>query len=443
MLTLPTREDLHRLFMDEAKIKFPAKNLARGGDLHRLSRVVSALGWSILAKLHYLYLQLFPDTATGEHVARWGNLYGVERKGPAPAQAAASLRVTGTAGAAVPQNAELTTGDGTPFKIASVGAVITAGGSADVDVVAIAKGAIGNRLSGEVLTFSATPPGLNATATLVKDLVGGEDYEEEAFYKERYLETIRDPPEGGAPKDYVYWAKAVPGVYYAYPFPRRRQLGTVDVMVLGKGKVALADTTEVFNHIEARRPGDMKDFQIVQPSFWVTDVTISVAVNETRFRWDFHDDGVGYAIGALNAGAKTITVPTLPAAARKVGTRITVNGLEARISAITGDDLTVDPWFTLTPMVNDKVRASGDLVGPVRAAILAHFDKMGPARQYWPYGDWEDVLYRSKLTAIAGCVDGVRDVALVTPVNEVTPVDTLSATIPMIVAGKIMVHRKI
>jgi uncharacterized phage protein gp47/JayE len=459
---IPSRESLFNEGITDYRARFPEKDSTRGSDGWRLLRVVSGVAWSVAAKLLNFDKQRLFDTATGEFLARWGGAYKFPKKGPSPSQAVESLEVVGTPGTAVPVDEELTHADGTLFKIASVGLALDDAGTALADVVSLTLGSSANKSAGETLTFSDPPAGITAEATLVADLTGGADNEDDEDFRPRLKDRVGDPPQGRAIADYYQDALKVPGVDYAFVYEHRRGLGTIDIAVLRKGNAAarlVADLSPVTAALNATRAAGMKDFKVLTVVLQPQDIAVELEVDETTYKWDWDDAGVGYVITAYNSGAKTLTVPTAPASAI-VGSRITVNGEEARIAARGGsvltleflppDDATPAPtWFSADPAAGtDVIRASGDLVVPMRAALIAEFAKLGPARGdgVTVYGatTWEDRLRLARIDAAAmRDTPGVVDMDVLTPTGNVTPIDTFGDTVPLLVPGKIIVTKKV
>ncbi|HLY95211.1 MAG TPA: baseplate J/gp47 family protein [Gaiellaceae bacterium] len=452
---VPSREDLFAEFMNAIQSAFPEKNTSKGSDPFRLGRVVSGAVWSVIAKLLFAEKNLFPDTARADFADRWGNIFGVPRKGATPSHGTQALAVTGVAGSPVPNGSELAHADGTLYQVASVGAVLNGGGNVTVDVVAISTGSATNKRIGDVLTFTAPPVGVDPVATLVADLVDGDDTEIDDAYVPRYSQEIADSPEGGAAKDYLDWALAVPGVATAYVWAHRRGLGTIDVAVLGAGSGAariLADLTAVVNYIAARRPAGVKDIAVLVVTPQSVDVACEIAIDDKAgFVWDWDDGGSSaFIITAFNAGTKTITLGGGLPAGLAVGDRLTISstGEEAKITVIdvVHNILTIDAWPSVDPTVGTSfIRASGDLVVPVRTALLARYDSLGPARNTRAAIFWDDSLRIAKLLASATDVAGVVDADLTTPGANVSPSDPLptqTTTVPLIVPGSVLVTKK-
>lgn len=458
--TIPTREQIFQAFIGDYASAQPSKNVSRGSDPYRLGRVVSGVVWAIVAKLLFFVKMALPDTATGAFLDRWGAVFSFPRLQPEGSTGPSSLTVTGTPGNAVATGAQLTHADGTLYTVTAVGAVIGGDGGALVSVAASSTGAATNKGVGEVLTFTGSPSpgaGIDAQATVAVAFTGGIDLEDDAPYAVRLLAHIGDPPEGGAVHDYQEWALSIAGVTTAYIWAHRRGAGTMDVAVLGDGTganrvVSPTVMTAVDDYIESVRPGNVRDFLTLTATPQTQDVQLTIDIDTTLYKWDWDDLGTGYAITAFDSTAKTITVPSAPASVI-AGLRLSVNGEEALVTNRVGNVLTltfdtdhdglVVNWFTFGISTGvDQIRASGDLVRPVRFAIMDLFNTLGPVRSTWSENAWIDQLKLSKLFAAVTDVPGVDDATVTTPASNVSPTaDTFGASVPYLVPGKIQVWK--
>lgn len=429
-LTVPGREDFHDEFISEYAVAQPDKSVAKGSIPWALARALSALAWMIIAKLIYYAKNLLPDTSDLTNLQRWGTVYSFPMRGAQGSSGALALRVSGTPGAPLGVLPVLTHADGTSYKVTTAGAVVGGGGTVDVDLSAISTGLATNKVTGEALTFSAPPAGVTAQAALIKNLTNGLDVETREQYRARLLAHLGDPPEGGAYTDYIEWALKVPGSATAYIWRHRRGTGTIDVAVLGTGNGServVTDLVPFTTYIESRRPGNVKDWRMLVTTPQTQAVTATIDIDETLYKWDWDDLGVGYQITAHSSVASTITVPSAPVTVI-AGVRIQVAGEEAKVTARVGNVLTLAftnvVWFTgaITDGVS-VIRCSGDLVVPVRNAILALFANLGPARGTSAAVTWDDSIKFAKMYAAITDVSGVDDAILVLPAANVSPVD--------------------
>jgi uncharacterized phage protein gp47/JayE len=453
--TIPTREQIFQAFIGDYQVAQPDKNTSRGSDPYRLGRTVSGTAWSILGKVKWVVDKLLPDSTVDWVQDRWAAIYNFPRKQPQGSTGTNVLRVTGTIGNAVPVNSQLAHADGTLYHVTSSGAVVGGSGYVDVSIAADSKGQATNKLAGETLTFSPAPSGIDADATLQLALAGGIDLETPTEFGPRLQQHIAEPQEGGSIADWQEWVLRQLGVATAYVWAHRRGGSTMDVAGLGPGTGAarvLSPTvmTAIDDYIESVRPGNVRDFLVLTTVPVAQDVRATIDIDDNGYKWDWNDGGIGYTITAFDAVAKTITVPTAPAAVI-AGLRLQVNGEEARVTNRLGNVLTLTfdtdhdgnavAWFTFTVATGvDTIRASGDLVRPVKFAIIDLFNTLGPARSTWSETSWTDQLKLSKLFAAITDVAGVDDATVINPVGNVSPpADTFGASVSFLVPGKIEV----
>ena len=82
---------------------------------------------------------------------------------------------------------------------------------------------------GNVLIAVQTIPNLISTAIVAEEITGGSNTETDDSLRERILDRVRNPPQGGSPQDYINWAKEVSGISRTWVAPKIEGLGTVGV----------------------------------------------------------------------------------------------------------------------------------------------------------------------------------------------------------------------
>lgn len=289
----------------------------------------------------WMVKQIFPDTADAELLDRHASLHGLSRK--VSAAATGSIAFTGTPGSAIGVGVEAKTADGLAFVTTASGS-IGGGGSVSLAAQASLPGLSGNVAVSTALTLTSPPAGVASTATVVS-MTGGVDTETDASLLARLLDLLRNPPAGGNANDYQRWALEVPGVEAAYPYPLRRGLGTVDVVIVAAinalpSAQLLAD---VLAYIDERRPVACKDADVVAPTELIVPVTMQVK---------------------LGSGQTLVGVTTLIEAALAdyfnglaPGTTAIKSQIEALVSDLTGvDDRAVSaPAANVVPTVDASI----------------------------------------------------------------------------------------
>lgn len=251
----------------DAGLRFAAINI--------LADVVAAATHLQHGHLDWITRQVIPDTAEAEYLSRWASIFGLVRKPQALADG--NVTLTGISGTTLPAGRTLTRADGTAY-VTLADATIS-GGTATVAVQATGGGDGGNALAGVRLTLSVAVVGVEGSVTVaVGGLTGGAAEESDALLRERLLARIRQPPQGGAERDYIAWALELPGVTRTWVYGRRRGAGTVDVFFTfdGRGDIipAVGDVAAMQALLDLRRPVTA-DVLAVAPTPAALNVTIA------------------------------------------------------------------------------------------------------------------------------------------------------------------------
>lgn len=214
-----------------------------------------------VAHLLYGYIdwvarQVIPDTAESEFLERWANIWNIQRK---PADfATGSFMFTVVPGSKILAGTIIQRGDDIQYTALSDSTVV--GTVATVSVRAVLPGSGANALAGERATLLSPVAGVQSNGIVAAGgLVNGSDEESDDRLRERLLERIQNPPQGGALADYVQWGLEVPGVTRVWPYPMQMGPGTVTVLFVTDDDPAgiipsPAKVAEVYDHIEELRP---------------------------------------------------------------------------------------------------------------------------------------------------------------------------------------------
>lgn len=267
----------------------------RRSDAVVLARVHSAAAYSLYKYLDWLYRQIFPDTADEENLLRHGIGRGAPRK--AATQARGTVSVSGTPGARIDAGTRLTLA-GIVYE-ATVGASLD-NGTAEMAIVAVAAGVIGNQPAGTELDFVSPVLGVHSKATVTAGgLTGGTDIEDIDVYRERVIERFRWVPHGGNANDYVVWAKEQAGVTRAWCKPNWVGPGTVGVFVVNDAANPITLQQPALDAIKAGML-DMRpvtaELHVLSPQLVKVQYTISVTPDTPRVR-----SAVETALQALHA----------------------------------------------------------------------------------------------------------------------------------------------
>lgn len=200
-------------------------------------------------------LQIHPDTASADILARYAGRWGIVRK--AATRAAGAGIATGTDGATIPAGALFTRIDGAQYRATATATI--AGGSAELALEAVDTGTGRAMEPSQTLTFVELVAGVAATVTIgAGGIADGTVEEDDASLLYRLLLRMQTPPQGGSAVDYRLWALDQPGVTRAWVFPGWMGAGSVGVTFVMDGREDIipagADVSVVQGALDAQRP---------------------------------------------------------------------------------------------------------------------------------------------------------------------------------------------
>ena len=176
--------------------------------------------------LDFISRQVFPDTAESEYLDRWSAIWGVVRK--ASTFSEYDIDVTGSDGSVLPSGS--TFQSVAEIEYLTQSDVTISGGVGTVHVVAVTSGTVGNLETGDELTIVYPVAGIDSTGIVAStNQLSGVDEEDDESLRDRLIERIQNPPQGGSKADYIAWAKEVSGVTRAWCYPTYLGPGTVGV----------------------------------------------------------------------------------------------------------------------------------------------------------------------------------------------------------------------
>lgn len=299
----------------------------------------------------YLYLQgmseqLFPDAAEESYVVRWGRIFGVDRLGASPASG--NVIFSGEPGTVIAANTTIIAGS---IRFTTqVEVTLDIGGEATVAVVALDAGEAGNLEPDALLSLAIAVAGADPQVVVAAGgLTGGADIEADDDLRTRLLERIRTPPQGGAARDYVAWAKLHPGVTRVWVYPLMNGAGTVGVTFVLDGRddtLPETDDVDAVTDIIADRRPVTADVTVFSPVAEPLDVSIA----------NLEPDTSAIRAGIAAALADLISNIATPGAAihgsgvsqAKPGGTIPLERIYTAISQVTG----VEAFDIVTPVAD-------------------------------------------------------------------------------------------
>ena len=257
-----------------------------------LAFALASLADSLHGHQQWVADQIFPDTAAERILLRWCSLFGVSRK--AAERSAGIIIVTGAGGDIPIGTRYVRRSDGRLYETTALADDVI---NETVALRAVEGGIDGDMDESEELSLVSPIANVDSLATVGSGgLVNGFDIESLNDLLLRLLDRIQHPPMGGAPGDYVTWAREVSGVTRAWeyrgidgmgnPGAGRVSLTFVLDVVDGDGNASVvipdgAKVAEVQAYLEARAPAEAIVFAPVPEPY---DATIALSPNTTAVR---------------------------------------------------------------------------------------------------------------------------------------------------------------
>jgi uncharacterized phage protein gp47/JayE len=248
------------------------------------ARVLAGAVHMLHGHLEYVSRQVFPDTADGDNLLRWADLFGVPLR-PAT-YASGPVVFTGTNDVVVGAGTMLQDANGVEFSTDVEGTI--AAGEATIAVTAILAGSDGNRGAGIVLSLQSPIAGVDSVATVdTGGIVNGTDENDSTDLRARVLARLKDPPHGGSAADYVAWTLEVPGATRAWCYPLEDGDGTVVVRFVRDDDASIipdaGEVAVVQAYLDERAPATA-EVTVEAPTAVELDYTISITPDNSTTR---------------------------------------------------------------------------------------------------------------------------------------------------------------
>lgn len=203
----------------------------------------------VQVKLQHMLKLAFPQTSYGQFLEFLGEMKGAF-KHPAT-RATGPITITGAEGTVIRKDhiiGTIATDDKPSIEFTiDNDMVIGQDGVAHGTATCTQFGIIGNVAKNTIKVLNKSISGVESITNEV-EFKNGTEIEDEESFRERVLEAYRNEPLSGAKRDYIRWAKEVPGVGNVYPIPEWDGPGTVKVLILdANGKTA---NQELINQVQ-------------------------------------------------------------------------------------------------------------------------------------------------------------------------------------------------
>jgi len=242
-------ETIHRRMLEKAPPGISTKEGDFFWDATRPTAIEKAEVTQL--KLQNILRLAFPQTSYGQYLDFLGEMKGVFRHPATPATG--TVIFTGQPGTVIPAGFVVLTeaaGPSPAIEFQTKERVqISEEGTVTVAAECLKSGSIGN-VAANTITLLSEPINGIASVTNPEPFTGGTEMEDDDGFRERILAAY-DEPLSGAKKDYIRWAKEVPGVGDVYVIPLWAGPGTVKVLIMdSNGQPANQELIEaVQNHI--------------------------------------------------------------------------------------------------------------------------------------------------------------------------------------------------
>ena len=229
--TIPTLETIVDRVQADIDSAIPGADSAlRRTALNALSLGISGAAWLVYAFGGEVAKETLPDCASETGVERWASMFGIVPI--TPQRSTGSVDVSGVDGSVVSIGDLFVNNAGIEYRV-TTGATIAAGVGVVV-VEAVEPGTSGDAVAGSPLTLSVPLAGIDSDATVAAGgLTGGVDVETVEALRQRVLDRMADPPQGGSAADFKQWTReAVSNVRSVYVSGGEPFVGAVTVRFL-------------------------------------------------------------------------------------------------------------------------------------------------------------------------------------------------------------------
>lgn len=199
--------------------------------------------------------QSFPQTATGEHLDKHAAMRLLSRKASKKATGKVTFYLAEALGTDViiPAGTVVTTGALVRFYTVEEGIIAAGYTSAEVLTEAEEAGSHGNVAAGTVTKMPQMPVSVVRCENIAA-FSGGTDEETDEALRARILESYKRLPNGANAAFYEQCVLEHPQVRSAYVLPKRRGVGTVDVVVVSTEGIPSEELLqELQNKLDAAR----------------------------------------------------------------------------------------------------------------------------------------------------------------------------------------------
>jgi len=275
----PTLTQIIDRVRGDIKNELSISTILRRSFLSAFARALAGVAHMLHGHLVYVSRQLFPDQAELEFLERWGSIWSLERRAATAAQL--NITITFTAAATVPAGTTFQRSDGAEYTLDSE--VSASGAGTETGVVsASAAGDAGNLDAGSTITLVSPIADVESDAEVASTAIEGEDEETDAQFRQRIVDRIQNPPQGGNVEDYKGFVTDVEGPTRVWIRPDGLGEGTVLIWFVEDNEDPIfpsaAKIAEVLAAVNEKKPVTA-DVTVASPTEQTMDLTIKLDPN--------------------------------------------------------------------------------------------------------------------------------------------------------------------
>ena len=255
--------------------------VAQGADLSARLYTVAAQLYALYAQADWVNKQCFPQTATGEYLDYHAQLRAMERKGADYARGMVRFYgdETGDSDRIIPAGTVCMTQGLVRFATTQEGVLSAGERYVDIPVQAVQAGTAGNVSAGSVNVLAVVPVGITGCNNPVA-MTQGADRESDEQLRGRILDSFARLPNGANCAYYEQLAEAFEEVAAAVAIPKRRGVGTVDVVVAAHGGMPEQKLlNEISQQMEKNREIAV-DVAVVAPERVPVDASVRISTQD-------------------------------------------------------------------------------------------------------------------------------------------------------------------
>ncbi|HHU21912.1 MAG TPA: baseplate J/gp47 family protein [Clostridiales bacterium] len=248
-----------------------------GGDMAVRLYAVAAQLFSLWAQADYVNRQAFPQTAEGKFLGYHAQLRGLERRGATRARGIIRFEIAEALGEdlTVESGAVCLTAAGAEFITTEKGVIPAGSLFCDVGAEARLPGLSGNIPAGSIVRMAQAPAGIVSCRNL-NGFFGGMDEEGDEELRKRVLASYKKLPNGANAAYYETQVLNMDGVAAVMVLPKRRGLGTVDIIISSEeGTPSFELLERVKTQLEAQREICV-DIEVSGPELVTVDIALEI-----------------------------------------------------------------------------------------------------------------------------------------------------------------------